>query len=227
MPSWKIHFAIANQLVEKIRIEENTFIFANIMPDILAGHHSKKLSHLEEYKVTHHTMLTNINGIAISIPNIREFRQQYHKEFQNPVILGYFSHLLADYYWNQYAYEHCFKQWNKEKTEIEVRLKDGTKQIMQYDDAVKIKQKDFHQFSQEIQKTIQIYPTYQTQIYEDSKVLGKIYFTPSDLKNTAEYIQQEIKNKKEVIQEEYQMLHKEELERLLEESIDFILANIP
>ena len=54
MPSWITHLATANKLCEKINIEDkNSFLFGNVMPDILNNYIVKETKEHKEYEITH------------------------------------------------------------------------------------------------------------------------------------------------------------------------------
>ena len=95
--------------------EENEFIFANIMPDILEGYNVQEVSKIVRDYQTHYPKKQEINGITIPVPDIQKFKEQYREKLQNPIIKGYYCHLLTDYYCNTYTYENYFENYKKEE----------------------------------------------------------------------------------------------------------------
>lgn len=221
MPSWITHFVTANRI--KQDSEKNEFIFANIMPDILEGYNVKEVSKIVKNYQTHYPKEKIINGITIPLPNIEKFRKQYQSKMQNPVIKGYYCHLLTDYFWNTYTYENYFKSFDKEKDLVKLRLKNGKEKIATWDEAVKIKQQDFRNFTNYLGNNEKIVvPVYDNKIKKYSEELEEFEFTNEDIKNTAIFIKERIHEIGYQEEKEYQIFTRKELLEKLEESIAFI-----
>lgn len=224
MPSWITHLVTVNK-IEKEK-DENEFIFANIMPDILEGYHTKEVSKIVKDYQTHYPAKQMINGIAIPLPNIQRFKQEYQNKMQNPIIKGYYCHLLTDYYWNQYTYQNYFESFDKEKDLVRLKLKNGKEEIIKWDEAVIIKQKDFKNFTNYLKSKEKIkIPIYDNKIKKYSEELKEFEFTENDIKNTIIFIQEMVRSKNEK-EEAYQIFTREELLKQLDESITFIEKNI-
>ena len=129
MPSWITHLVTASKLDQEE--ERNEFIFANIMSDILEGYNVKDVSKIIKDYQTHYPFIENINGIDIPLPNIYRFKKEYEDKMQNPIIKGYYCHLLTDYFWNTYTYERYFEKFGKEENLVKIKLNDGKKRIVQ------------------------------------------------------------------------------------------------
>lgn len=223
MPAWITHLVIANRL--KQEIGRNEFIFANVMPDILQGYHIKKVSNIVGNYQTHYPYEKDINGITIPLPNLNQFEKKYKNKMQNPIIKGYYCHLLADYFWNTYTYGKYFENFDVEKELVKIELKEGTNKIMKWDEAVKIKQKDFKNLTNYLKKNEKInIPVYHEDIKKYSEDLQEFQFTQEDIENTILCIQEMINSEEE--KEEYSMFSEEELVTILENSIQFIKEKI-
>ena len=220
MPSWITHFVTANEI--KQDKENNEFIFANIMPDILEGYNVKEVSKIVKDYQTHYPKKQMINGIEIPIPDIDSFKEQYQNKMKNPIIKGYYCHLLTDYYWNTYTYQNYFENFDKENNLIKLKLKNGKQKVVTWDEAVKIKQQDFKNFTIYLGNNEKIVvPVYDSKIKKYSEELEEFEFTNEDIKNTILFIQEKMQTQREE-EEEYQIFTKEELLENLEESIRFI-----
>lgn len=219
MPSWITHLVTATKISKN-----NEYIFANLMPDILQKHIIKDTSKRVNYETTHYTKIENINGINIPIPDINTFYNRYKNEMNNPIISGYYSHLLTDYFWNEFSYKNYFKQIDREKNLIQIKLANGEKVELLWDDAVKLKQKDFRKFTQYLHKNMKmILPVYSDKILEYSKTLKEYNFEEKDIKNTIKYIDKRVE---ETTQSEYQIFSNELMKSKFEESIEFIKNHI-
>ena len=224
MPSWITHLVTANKVSEKINIEKDEFIFGNIMPDILVGF-NVNVEKTVPYAITHFAKIVNINGIDIPVPNIEEYKKEYSEKFDNPVVLGYFTHLLTDYFWNEYSYRTYFEIFDKENRIVKLRLKNGKEKILTWKESVQEKQRDFALFAKYLQKNLKLELSINAnKILEDSKAIKEFAFTKKDIENTILYLD----NIEEVItaNEEYKIFSQKEFEQKLDESIEFIMENI-
>lgn len=224
MPSWITHLVTASRVLEKIYVEKNEFIFGNIMPDILVGF-NVNVKETIPYAITHFAKIVNINGIDIPVPDIERFKTEYGNNFNNSLVLGYFAHLLTDYFWNEYSYRTYFQVHDKENRIVKLKFKNGEEKILSWKESVQEKQKDFALFAKKLQESLKLELFINAEeIWEDSKLIKEFQFTKEDIENTISYLD----NIKEVItaNEEYKIFSKEEFEQKLDESIDFIIDNI-
>ena len=225
MPSGITHLVTANKIEQNS--EKNEFIFANIMPDILEGYNVKEVSKIVKDYQTHYPKKQIINGITIPLPDIKSFKKKYQNKMKNPIIKGYYCHLLTDYYWNSYTYKNYFENFDKEKELVELKQKDGKKVIVKWDEAVRIKQKDFRNFTNYLKNNEKIVmPIYQDTIKKYSEELEEFLFLEKDIKNTIDFIQEMVQGKSKE-EEDYQIFTKKELLEKLEESIVFIKEKLP
>ncbi len=228
MPSWTIHLAIVNKVCKEVNVKNtNIFTFANIMPDIFEGHNTPNTSRVVKDYSTHYPYHTCINGMEIDLPDIKKFKKEYKAHFDNPVILGYYTHLLTDNYWNVQLYKKHYKISSKDKNLLEIKLSDGTTKICSFAEIQPVKHKDLRTFSAYLNNeyTIQ-FPTYDKQILEYAKELKEFTYTPDDIINTVKYVDENIKNKKEKIEEIYQLYSKQELLDYIDTSVELIKEEI-
>lgn len=92
MPSTVIHLCIAKQINKKFKFDEQLLYLGSIAPDI------SKFSNFSKLK-THFS-----NQDYPDEPIIKDFYKKYQNKFNDPFILGYFIHLIADDLWNKYIY---------------------------------------------------------------------------------------------------------------------------
>ncbi len=225
MPSWITHLVTANQI--KQDNEKNEFIFANIMPDILEGFYVKDVSKMIKDYQTHYPKKTKINGINIPLPDIERFKLQYQEKMKNPIIKGYYCHLLTDYYWNTYSYQKYFKSFDKEKNLVKIQLNNGKEKIVEWDEAVKIKQRDFRKFTKYLSENREIIaPVYTEKIKGYVEELKEFSFTKTDIESTIIFIQEMLQTKKLKETGEYQIFTQKELLENLDKSIEFIKTKL-
>ena len=103
MPNWGEHLLIANKILEKVKIDENLFLFGNILPDVQDGYLVKGISNIQPHKKNHY----DLSGKKFNPNNKKEyevFYEIYSKKMNNPIIMGYLTHLMTDALWNDIFY---------------------------------------------------------------------------------------------------------------------------
>jgi hypothetical protein len=102
MPSWNIHIAHVEHLLETATPEDlgladvNCFCFGNVVPDIYVGYMVDPITKKYEYKDTHLT-----EAAFIPCPDASSFYVRYIQGADaTPLTLGAWTHLIADHYYN-------------------------------------------------------------------------------------------------------------------------------
>lgn len=228
MPSWITHLITANKIAEKLKIEEDKkseFIFGNIMPDILNGFNVKIENPLSYYE-THFAKKVEINGITLPIPDIDRFKEEYKDILKsNILICGFFTHLLTDYFWNEYVYKNYFEIYDKEQRIVKVKYRNGKKRILSWNEAVQEKQKDFALFAQSLRNKIDYtIPINVDKILLDSKAIKEFSYTKKNIEKTIIYLQS---IKERIIPNtDYEIFTQSILDEKFEESISFIIEKL-
>ena len=89
MASSIIHVAVANELNKKLNVDRNQLLIGSIAPDISKQiGETKNMSHFLDY--------------GNSIPNLERFLLKYEDRLNDPFVLGYYIHLITDYFWFKY-----------------------------------------------------------------------------------------------------------------------------
>ena len=224
MPSWAIHLATTTKINKKININnKNIFLFGNILPDVLNGYVIKNISHIVPHREAHIEK-------AIQVGNHREYRydldgfyKNYHNKFSNPLILGYYTHLLTDYYWNNSTYGGR-GIFDEDKKLIGLKMNNGEKYIAPIEILKKIKVNDFKIFSKHIyQSNMADIPKYDEKILEYAKEVTWLDIQKQDVLESIKYLDDMVINNGGVLEEEnYKIFTEEEMNRKLDESVDFI-----
>ena len=87
MASSIIHIAVASEINKKLKRNESKLFIGTIAPDI-----SKQIGETKEK--SHFLDLNEEN-----IPNIYKFLNKYKNNLNDDFVLGYYIHLLTDYFW--------------------------------------------------------------------------------------------------------------------------------
>lgn len=224
MPAWITHLVTANKICEKLDVKDkNSFLFGNIMPDILNNHIVKDTNTHKKYEITHFTEDIDINGIKYAFPNFENFFEEYKQKINNPIICGFYVHLMTDYFWNNLSYQKHFRNHNGL---VEVKFVDGTTKDYEYDLAIKVKQADFAIFTEYLKnnyKTNKI--VYTNDLLDLSKEIEEIPLTKDDIQKTLNAVDNYLMNKTKLSETNYKLFTQEILNDYLNESIDFVIEN--
>lgn len=186
MPSWPIHLAISKQLNRNWNLPKSEFIYGNIMPD--ADGRLVPISVSVPRKTSHFSKEIDLNGKKVLLPDVEAFRRKYQSYIDNPVVIGYLVHLLTDYYFNRIFNEHYCK-YNKEGDFIGVQLKNQKFLYCSYNEANRMKQKDFAKFEYLLEKNNMLGKSeYEESIYHHAGWISEFSFTESDVISVMKYI---------------------------------------
>lgn len=226
MPSWSVHLVTANKLLEKLNVDRNSFVFANVLPDINNAYFIEGVRNKLSHKETHFTKDEDLKDIKFNYNNVKRFKQEYYNKLDNPVVLGYLTHLLADSYWNEMAFnEHYIYNGNKDF--IGVKLSNNVLFKCTKEEGTHIKQEEFKVFGNYLIHKYKVeYPIYTEKLVNEANEITENKIWEEDIKKSIEYINNSIKNWDEIKNFEYKMFTKEELQKRFDSSIDFILSNI-
>ena len=110
MPSHKIHLVIANEVNKKLKLDNDSVMLGSVMPD---------LSIMKDHEISHYQVQGNYED---ELANPDKFINEYKKELDNPIMIGYLIHILTDRFYNDYFFKnHClFDEKNKP---IKVKLR--------------------------------------------------------------------------------------------------------
>ena len=93
--------------MKKINIDKNIFTFGNILPDIPNEYVVKEITHHVSHVRTHFEVDVLIVEHMEKRYDLKNFEEKYKSKFSNPLMLGYYVHLLTDYFWNDVRITRC------------------------------------------------------------------------------------------------------------------------
>lgn len=235
MPSWGIHLAVANRLVKKLENrelnekEKNEFIFANVLPDINNGYVLKDINKIISHKQTHFE-LEEFKGNYGEKPGYINFYEKYKENILNPTVLGYYTHLITDYYFNTVTYKE-YGIFDKDNNRIGIKLNNGENLMVQGDEPRKIKSNDFKIFAFYLYKNENIdIPEYNENIMQNVTKIEDIDITKDDVNKTINYIKECADMPQKIldtsIDKDYKIYTEEELKRRIDLCVKFIVENI-
>lgn len=113
MPGYVMHLLCAKKMIDTLGIEDadwkQKFYLGNILPDVCT---EKKHTHFWDDETY---------PLFARKPNLLIFEQQYAKRMEQPLVLGYYAHLLLDCRFIEQYWQKHFRFYNREGQE-EVRF---------------------------------------------------------------------------------------------------------
>lgn len=226
MPSWPVHFAVAKKLNEKLKINPDLFYYGNILPDV-----GNKFN-LDRDKVHYYGIPYSFCPKEEKI-DINRFLIDYKDNIYNPLVLGYFCHLLTDNYFNEAIYKKCWVL-DKDNNVIGIKLKNNKiKKILPNDshEARKYKHHDFELYGRYIYDP-NIVPKDKQKIYDNLYCIKKNYLSKAIIDDRFDYFQNKyLKDSKlslyeKIFKHKYLLFTKNELDKIFHDCCTYILTEI-
>lgn len=214
MPSWNIHLAISKRLSDKYNVSKNMFSFASLIPD-----YKKELRHM-----AHFYGLEKYEGFdkAYKI-DYKKFLETYKDNLDNSLILGYYAHILADYFYNTHFFqEKIIHNNNGEVIGIKDSNNNINKELM--DNIKDIKHEDLEKYGAYLFKNNDIIiPKISDDILNSIKLLKPNFLEEELVYEKIEYLNNEfIKYYGFLKSDNYIIYSKEEYDKLFLDTINFI-----
>lgn len=226
MPSWGIHLVTANDVIKKINIKDkNSFTIGNFLPDA-ERYVIKDFSIFVPYNISHFAKKLKISNVEEKLPNYQEFINKYKQDLDNPIVLGYLTHLLTDYYWNNLTFsKYTASNENGEVIGVLINETDfvsGDREFRRI-----LKQKDFANFDNEVLQTKDYtIPEITNDIINELIVIKETKYNSNDIEKIINYLKIMVKTKKQENLENYAMFTRERINEYYKKSIDFIVKTL-
>ena len=229
MPSWSIHLAVAKKVNEKLNIDKDIFYIGNLIADIDYDNKvSRRYTHYDEHNKCKSCPIENV-------PDINKFLKDYKDKLKDSLILGYYVHILTDYFYNNYIFSNCWIL-NKDKEFVGIKLKNN-KVLNTLDKNKKIRKKikhyDLDLYGKYLfNNSFVELPKYNEEIKKSLILLKDNFFSNENVLKRIDYLNDKFYdfNKYTLFNKifglKYKLFYKEELDRMFEECIEFILCNI-
>ncbi len=223
MPAWEMHIAVANKVNEVLNKDEELFIFGNIMPDN-EGWIIENPSHKVLYKYSHFAK-NGIEGVKEVLPDYKEFIKKYQNKFNNPLVLGYLSHLLTDFYWNRLTFKNYYIK-DENGDSIGIRLNTNKEYICSKDERRTIKQKDFKNYSNYLvnNNMVEVPKFNIDKIKENVNNIEEVILNREDIIKIVEYIKNI--NEKRDYNKEYKVFNEDIFNEEFEKCVQFVINEI-
>ena len=230
MPSWPVHLVIAKKVNAKLKLNEDLFLYGNLIPDVDKG---TKITRYEAHYYNENLPFPTV--LQEKMININKFINVYKDALNNPLILGYYSHLLTDQFYNEKIYT---TKWIQDENNNIIGIKfnnrilkigkEDTKKLKR-----KYKHKDFELYGKYLFNDGYVFiPKNKELIKENSKYLKNNFLTDKLIDHRFNYLNNEFTkfNKlslyEKIFKHKYCLFTKNELDIIMNECIEMIITKI-
>ena len=229
MPSWSIHLNVAKKLNETLKLDKDLFYYGNLIPDV---DYSDKINRFDAHY--YHINLQYPTVPKENMIDINKFLEDYKDKLNNPLIIGYYTHLLTDLYFNEIIYNKCWVQ-DKYNNIIGIRLKNNKVINIDTEDKNNLRKKykhgDLELYGKYIFNNIEL-PSNRLIIKDTIKKLN-IDFLDDDLVdkrfeylNNKFYKDNKLSLKEKIFKHKYKLFYKKEIDNMFEDCIKYIINNL-
>ena len=225
MPSWSVHLKIAKELNKKMNLDSDKFLFGSLIPDTDSNWK------LGRFKAHYYGDIVFPKCPSEFMIDIDKFMSDYKDKLDDPLIIGYYTHLLTDNYYNEYIY---YNKWiqNKYKDVIGIRKNNGSS-IAILGDHKKLghyKHKDLELYGKKLynSETLDV-PNDIVSIYESLPLLKDEFVSMANVMYRVNYLNNDFVKFNERTEEDnkgYEMFTEEELNTLLENCINYVESKL-
>ncbi len=230
MPSWPVHLVIAKKVNAKLKLNEDLFLYGNLIPDVDKG---TKITRYEAHYYNENLPFPTVPQEKMI--NINKFINVYKDALNNPLILGYYSHLLTGQFYNEKIYT---TKWIQDENNNIIGIKfnnrilkigkEDTKKLKR-----KYKHKDFELYGRYLFNDGYVFiPKNKELIKENSKYLKNNFLTDKLIDHRFNYLNNEFTkfNKlslyEKIFKHKYCLFTKNELDIIMNECIEMIITKI-
>ena len=215
MPRWGTHLQVANNILKKRKdISKNEFLFGNILPDLQSGYLITDVSNISSHVLNHYKY---DNGL----PTYINFLNAYDGKLDNSMLLGYYSHLITDYYFNKWFKERLVCG---ESMKVKGYINNNNDIVLcTKDESTIAKQEDFKKFDYYLYEKCDIpIPIYDDNIVGIANDIKRIHIIGDDVKKVVSFLEEE-KEVAKLEENKLDIYKEEELEQEIEKVTDIIL----
>lgn len=212
MPCWTIHTAIAKDLNKKLNLNPDLLYYGVVLPDVDKGN--------EVGKFKTHFYIDHPKYLGEVYIDFDQFMSKYKNKLDRDLIIGYYIHLLTDYYFNEYVFNNTYVIDDNGHIK-EIKLINGSTDDIE--SRRKLKQDDFVMYGNYLLKNNRVgIPKDKELIYKHLSDLKHSFINEVEVNNRIDYMNSdnflEYNNK----EENYKLFNREVYNKIYSDCLEFI-----
>ena len=212
MPCWTIHTAIAKDLNKELNLNPDLLYYGAVLPDVDKGNEVGKFK--AHFYIDHPKYPDEV------IIDFDKFMEKYKNRLDRDLVIGYYIHLLTDYYFNEYIFDNTYILDDTGSIR-EIKLLLGT--TPDIESRRRLKQDDFIMYGSYLLNNNRVgIPKDKELIYKHLCDLKHSFINEIEVSNRIDYMNSndflEYNNKKE----NYKLFTREEYDKLYSDCLKFI-----
>lgn len=230
MPSWSVHLAIAKKVNKKLKLNDDLFLYGNLIPDVDKG---TVITRYETHYYNEKLLFPTVPKEKMI--DIKNFLKEYKEKLNNPLILGYYSHLLTDQFYNEKVYT---SKWVQDDNNNIIGIRFNNKILnIDIDDKKRLKRKykhrDFELYGKYLFNDGYVSIPQNINLVKENAVYLKDKFLTDELidyrfnylkNNFAKFNKLSLSEK--LFKHNYKLFTKKELDTIMEECIEMVINKI-
>lgn len=231
MPSWSVHLTVAKKVNKKLGLNEDLFLYGNLIPDVDKG------TSITRYEAHYYNEQLSFPTVPQEkMIDINKFLNIYKSQLSNPLILGYYSHLLTDQFYNEKVYT---SKWVQDDKNNIIGIKFNNNKILKIDinDKKRLKRKykhrDFELYGKYLFNDGYVSIPQNINLVKDNAIyLENKFLTDKLIDYRFNYLKNDFAkfNKlslsEKLFKHNYKLFTKNELDTILEDCIEMIINKI-
>ncbi len=212
MPCWTIHTAIAKDLNKELNLNPDLLYYGAVLPDVDKGNEVGKFK--AHFYIDHPKYPDEV------IIDFDKFMDKYKNRLDRDLVIGYYIHLLTDYYFNEYIFDNTYILDDTGSIR-EIKLLLGT--TPDIESRRRLKQDDFIMYGSYLLNNNRVgIPKDKELIYKHLCDLKHSFINEIEVNNRIDYMNSndflEYNNR----EENYKLFTREEYDKLYSDCLDFI-----
>ena len=229
MPSWGIHLKLAKKLNKKLNLDNDLFTFGNLIPDVDSDSiYIRKDAH-------YYTGIRNKKCPNELVIDLNKFLNDYKDRFKNPMIIGYYCHILTDEFYNEYIYTNKWIQ-DENKNVIGIKCDDGNVIDVSenFRESLKYKHSDLEKYGRYIYNNEELFiPNNVDKIFNNASILNDNFYSQENIEHRIDYLNNgEFKEFNKLSEDDinneniYLLFNQKELDELFDDCYLYILNKL-
>lgn len=227
MPTLTTHIAVAEKVCAKLKLKDKDLIVLGAAIVDWSNNFEDRNHLITHFQNSKSEGIENLE----SLPDLDRFEKKYQNQLDDPIMKGYWIHLLTDYYFNRYIYENIYV-YDVHSKVIGVRLSNHKVKLCSAADALNLKHQDFYEFDNYLRIKKEVHPLKYEGFFERLKKIDEVLMNEETYQKDAKSYNDSLVFFKDrgihmtFYQPDLKVFQKYNLIKLLNQCVDYIASVI-